>query len=108
MPLLENQIYWTQMEKVMNMLTYVTKFKMHREKRLINLCKENSLAIANHLKFGNKTLGGNLSYKNGNKWISELDLCLVHNKAIPLIKEVTIRQDIKGSDHPPPLCIYGH
>ena len=73
-------------------------------KRLINLCKEKSLVIANHLKYENRTLGGNLSYKKGNKWISELDLCLVHKKAIPLVKEVTIRQDIKGSDHAP-LCV---
>ena len=39
-------------------------------KRLINLCKEKSLVVANHLKYENKTLGGNLSYKKGNKWIS--------------------------------------
>ena len=32
-------------------------------KRLINLCKEKSLVIANHLKYKNRTLGGNLSYK---------------------------------------------
>ena len=33
-----------------------------------------------------------------------MDLCLVKNKAIPLVNEVTIRQDIKGSDHAP-LCV---
>ena len=73
-------------------------------KKLLNLCKDKSLVIANHLKCGRKNLGGNLSYRKGKKWISELDLCLVHEKTLPCLKEVTVRQDIKGSDHAP-LCV---
>ena len=73
-------------------------------KSLINLCKENSLVIANHLCYGNKRLGGNLSYRKRNSWISELGLCLLHEKCLPLVKELTTRQDIGGSDHAP-LCV---
>ena len=73
-------------------------------KKLINLCKENSLIIANHLKTENKIFGGNLSYRKGKKWISELDLCLIHEKTLPLVKEVTVHQEVKGSDHVP-LCV---
>ena len=73
-------------------------------KKLINLCKEKSLVISNHLRYGNKIFGGNLSYRKGKKWISELDLCLVHEKSLPLLKEVIVRQEIKGSDHAP-LCV---
>ena len=73
-------------------------------KKFINLCKENSLVIANHLKYGSKTFGGNLSYRKGRKWISELDLCLVHEKSLPLLKEVIVKQEVKGSDHAP-LCV---
>lgn len=68
------------------------------------MCKEKSLVIANHLSYGNKSLGGNLSYRKGKKWISELDLCLIHEKSLPLIKEVIVRQEVKGSDHAP-LCV---
>ena len=73
-------------------------------KSLINLCKENSLVVANHLCYGNKKLGGNLSYRKGNNWISELDLCLVHERCLPLVKELITRQEIRGSDHAP-LCV---
>ena len=73
-------------------------------KKIINLCKEKSLVVANHLKYNNKCLGGNLSYRKGNKWISELDLCIIHEKSLPCIKEVKVLQEIRGSDHAP-LCV---
>ena len=73
-------------------------------KSLINLCKEYSLVVANHVCYGNKNLGGNLSYRKGNNWISELDLCLVHERCLPLVKELITRQEIRGSDHAP-LCV---
>ena len=73
-------------------------------RNLINLCKGNSLVIANHLKYNGKHYGGNLSYRKGTRWISEIDLCLIHEDTLPILQEVEIRQEIKGSDHAP-LCI---
>ena len=45
-----------------------------------------------------------LSYRQGNQWVSELDLCLANQECIEQITEVTTRQDIAGSDHAP-LCV---
>ena len=73
-------------------------------RNLINLCKEKSLVIANHLKHNGKHFGGNLSYRKRKNWISEIDLCLIHEDALPILNEVEIRQEITGSDHAP-LCI---
>ena len=73
-------------------------------KNLINLCKGNSLVIANHLKYKDKCFGGNLSYRQGTRWISEIDLCLIHEDVLPILNELEIRQEIGGSDHAP-LCI---
>ena len=86
------------------MLTFVNRTQNAPGKNVINLCKEKSLVIANHLSYSNRVLGGNLSYRKGKNWISELDLCLMHEKSLPLIKEVRVRQEIKGSDHAP-LCV---
>ena len=73
-------------------------------KRLLNMCTDNSLVIANHLNYNNRSLGGNLSFKKGNVWISELDLCLAHEDLLPMIEDVKVRQEVGGSDHAP-LCI---
>ena len=73
-------------------------------KRLINMCKDRSLVIVNHLKYNNKSYGGNLSYRKGGNWISELDLCIANEYFLPLIDNVEIRQDVSGSDHAP-LCV---
>ena len=73
-------------------------------KNLINLCKEKSLVVANHLRYNERCLGGDLSYRKGTRWISEIDLCLIHEDVLPILNEVEVKQNIKGSDHAP-LCI---
>ena len=57
-------------------------------KKLINTCIENSLVIANHLKYKNKCFGGNLSYKQKDIWKSEIDLCIIHKNLLPLLKKL--------------------
>ena len=42
-------------------------------KAVINMCNENDMVVANHLKFQNKQLGGNLSFRRS-QWISEIDV----------------------------------
>ena len=73
-------------------------------KNLVNLCKEKSLVIANHLKHNGKHFGGNLSYRKGRNWISEIDLFLIHEDSLPILNRVEIRQETTGSDHAP-LCV---
>ena len=73
-------------------------------RNLINLCKEKSLVIANHLRHNESWFGGNLSYRKGERWISEIDLCLIHEDVLNILSEVDIKQEIGGSDHAP-LCI---
>ena len=75
-----------------------------RGRSVLNLCSNNSMVIANHLMCSNRQLGGQLSFKRGQNWISELDICLANHESITQIAEVTTRQDIVGSDHAP-LCV---
>ena len=73
-------------------------------KKMINLCKDNSLVVVNHLNYFNKSFSGNLSYRKGNRWVSEIDLCIVNEKSLSKINEINVRQEIRGSDHAP-LCV---
>ena len=70
---------------------------------LLNICKEKSLVVANHLKYQTNIFGGNLTFKKGNKWISEIDQCIIHTKMLPALVKVEVRQDFIGSDHAP-IC----
>ena len=54
--------------------------------------------------YDDKTLGGDLSFRRGNTWVSEIDLCLAKNECMSLMKELIVDQSIKGSDHAP-LCV---
>lgn len=70
-------------------------------KQLLDICKNSEMLIANHLVIGDKILGGNLSYKQGSRWISEIDLCLVKSEIVKEIESVSVEQGIHGSDHAP-------
>lgn len=61
-------------------------------RKLINLCKNNSLMVANHLSYSGTTLGGDCSYRQGKRWVAELDLCLVKHKNVPMIKKLVVIQ----------------
>lgn len=71
---------------------------------LTNICHNNAMVIANHLHKNGRQLGGDLSFKRRNTWISEIDLCLTKRDCIDLIKSVEVRQEVRGSDHAP-LCV---
>lgn len=70
-------------------------------KRLLDICRNDDLVVANHLRFEGKQFGGNMSYKQGMNWISELDLCLIKEKALPALQHLEINHDVQGSDHAP-------
>ena len=59
------------------------------------------MVIANHLLHNDTQLGGNLSFRRGNTWISEIDTCLAKQGCIGQVLELETHQDIRGSDHAP-------
>ena len=69
-----------------------------------NICNENEMVIVNHLKTNDTVYGGDLSFRSGNRWVSEIDLCIVKVGCIPLIKNINVNQTVIGSDHAP-LCV---
>ena len=71
---------------------------------LSNICHNNMMVVANHLHHRGRQLGGDLSFRRRDTWVSEIDLCLSKQQCVDLIKTVETRQDIHGSDHVP-LCI---
>ena len=75
-----------------------------RGRAITNVCTNNSMVICNHLSYKGRQLGGNLSFRRGLQWISELDLCLSSSDCLEQISVVNTRQDVKGSDHAP-LCV---
>ena len=68
---------------------------------ILNVCVNNDMVVANHLLYNDRQLGGNLSYKRRQLWISELDLCLTKQECLGQISEINIRQDIVGSYYAP-------
>ena len=79
----------------------VMDFTVNNRGRMVtNMCNGNDMVVANHLRFQNKQLGGNLSFRR-REWISEIDLCLVKYKCIDMLEDLQIQQDIEGSDHAP-------
>lgn len=73
-------------------------------KSLINVCNNNALVVANHLHHRGRQLGGDLSFKRRQNWISEIDLCIVKEDCLDLLQKVYVNQEIPGSDHAP-LCV---
>ena len=65
------------------------------------MCDEKEMVVANHLKYDGKQLRGNLSFRRGGRWISEIDLCLVKYNCLNVLKDLYIRQDMMCSDHAP-------
>ena len=70
-------------------------------RHLIEICKSTNIVIGNHLDIGERILGGDLSYRQGSIWKSEIDICLIKQEIIDVIEEVYVHQEIAGSDHAP-------
>ena len=66
------------------------------------ICKENDLVVVNNLKFGEKQFVGDKTYKQGNRWVSELDVCVVSCNFIDNIRSFQVHQGSNlPSDHAP-------
>ena len=69
---------------------------------VFSMCCEENLAVVNNAKIGNKHFNSKLTYKQGNVWTSELDLCLVSPNLLSHISNFNIIQDLSlPSDHSP-------
>ncbi len=71
---------------------------------LLNTCVSNQMVVLNHLSHNESKFGGDLSYRRGLNWISEIDLCIAKANCINRVKHLEVNQTIRGSDHAP-LCV---
>lgn len=71
---------------------------------LLNICNNNGLAVANHLHRNGKLLGGDLSFRRRERWLSEIDLCVIKNECVDMITNLHMDQTVPRSDHAP-LCV---
>ncbi|KAK4295004.1 hypothetical protein Pmani_032401 [Petrolisthes manimaculis] len=71
---------------------------------LLNICNNNGLTVANHLYHNGNLLGGDLSFRRREHWISEIDLCIIKNECADMITNLNVDQTIPRSYHAP-LCI---
>ena len=69
---------------------------------IYSICCEEKLAIVNNAKIKNKHFNSKLTYKQGNIWTSELDLCIMSPNLLNRITNFNIIQDFSlPSDHAP-------
>lgn len=66
-----------------------------------NMCGGEEMVAVNHLKYDLKHLGGNLSFRRNDRWISEIELCLVKYSSLNVLKDLRIRQGMSCSQHAP-------
>lgn len=71
---------------------------------LLNTCVSNGMVVLNHLSRNERTFGGDLSFRRGLDWISEIDLCLLKTDCVKRVNYLEVNQTIQGSDHAP-LCL---
>ncbi len=71
---------------------------------LRNMCRSNNMVVMNHLNRKGTTLGGDLSFRRGSRWTSEIDLCVVTSDCVRFVSSVEVNKSVKGSDHAP-ICV---
>ena len=69
---------------------------------LVQTCIANQLTPINNLKIGDRVWKGNLTYRKKQRWISEVDLCLVSSPLVEAVCHFAIDQNLQyPSDHAP-------
>ena len=67
---------------------------------LLDICKSNTLFPVNNLQCDNVLWQSQLTYRQGVRWISEVDLCVISQKLIKSVTSFSVNQNIKmPSDH---------
>ena len=71
-------------------------------KSVINVCLACDIKPLNHLQYKTQSFEGNLTYKKGGKWTSQLDWCLVSSKALNSVSSFSVLQSTDlPTDHAP-------
>ena len=71
-------------------------------KKSIAICKDCDMLVLNNLKSGDTVYPGGLSFRKKNRWISELDICMISRNDTHLIKSFNVDQRLDfPSDHAP-------
>ena len=71
-------------------------------KKLLAICGDRNLMLVNNLRTESRSFPGALTFRMRNRWISQLDLCLVSEELIPCVSDFHVNQDITfPSNHAP-------
>ena len=65
-------------------------------KKILQLCRDENLAVVNNLKYGEKHFKSYLSFRRRQQWISEPDLLIISRKGLNLIESFQMRQYFEG------------
>ena len=68
---------------------------------VLQLCQDAGMIVLNNLCYKGdiSRFQSKCTYRKGDKWISELDLCLVHPELLPMIESLRIGNEHLPSDH---------
>ena len=68
---------------------------------ILQLCKDTDMLILNNLIYRGDTrrFKSKLTYRKGQEFISELDLCLANYEALPLLESLMVSEEQLPSDH---------
>ena len=71
-------------------------------KKMINILKDNNLMVINNLKTESKEFTSSLTYRVRNRWISELDVCIVSDDLVATVSHFHVNSDLSfPSNHAP-------
>ena len=74
---------------------------------LSDVCVDVDILPLNNLKFKDKHFRGDYSYREGKRWLSEVDMCLVSRTVLPAVSHFNIDQNPHfPSDHAPVNVIF--
>lgn len=69
---------------------------------LATLCIDHKFVVVNNLRVREKEFTSNVTYRQGDVWISELDICMTSSNMVNHIDEFSVHQtDFLPSDHAP-------
>ena len=69
---------------------------------LRGICVEDGLMVLNNVKVHEQHFKGGKTYKKGNEWVSELDLCIVSYNMLKYMNDLrVIYENDLPSDHGP-------
>ena len=74
-------------------------------RKTLHLCCENNLLVLNNLKQKDTLYPGAMTYRRGNTWISELDICLLTPGILPHIIQLYFNHDTSFPSNHAPIMV---